>query len=167
MSQRPGFTSTKTTDKITVLRVRFEVFTAVTMKNAVFWDVITCGSCKNWRFGGKYRLHHHGDENQRARNNISSNWQLQHAAKKRRLLQEPLGVTCQKTAFFMHILTLLLMGLWSVQKLQTSNSCRIRFRPCPLIHCFLHSTIGARVPIWEHICAPECRGITAACPVNV
>jgi hypothetical protein len=27
--------------------VRFEVFTAVTMKNSVFWDVTPCGSCKN------------------------------------------------------------------------------------------------------------------------
>jgi hypothetical protein len=32
--------------------VRFEVFTAVTMKNGVFWDVTPCGSCKNLRFGG-------------------------------------------------------------------------------------------------------------------
>jgi hypothetical protein len=32
--------------------VRFEVFTAVTMKNAVFWDVTPCGSCKNRCFGG-------------------------------------------------------------------------------------------------------------------
>jgi hypothetical protein len=32
--------------------VRFEVFTAVTMKNGVFWDVMLCGSCKNRRFGG-------------------------------------------------------------------------------------------------------------------
>jgi hypothetical protein len=32
--------------------VRFEVFTAVTMKNCVFWDVTPCGSCKNRRFGG-------------------------------------------------------------------------------------------------------------------
>jgi hypothetical protein len=32
--------------------VRFEVFTAVTMKNGVFWDVMPCGSCKNRRFGG-------------------------------------------------------------------------------------------------------------------
>jgi hypothetical protein len=31
---------------------RFEVFTAVTMKNGVFWDVTPCGSCKNRRFGG-------------------------------------------------------------------------------------------------------------------
>jgi hypothetical protein len=27
--------------------IRFEVFTAVTMKNDVFWDVKPCGSCKN------------------------------------------------------------------------------------------------------------------------
>jgi hypothetical protein len=26
---------------------RFEVFTAVTMQNAVYWDVTPCGSCKN------------------------------------------------------------------------------------------------------------------------
>jgi hypothetical protein len=32
--------------------VRFEVFTAMTMKNGVFWDVTPCGSCKNRRFGG-------------------------------------------------------------------------------------------------------------------
>jgi hypothetical protein len=31
--------------------VRFEVFTAVTMKNGVFWDVTPCGSCENRRFG--------------------------------------------------------------------------------------------------------------------
>jgi hypothetical protein len=32
--------------------IRFEVFTAVTMKNGVFWDVMPCGSCKNRCFGG-------------------------------------------------------------------------------------------------------------------
>jgi hypothetical protein len=37
--------------------VRFEVFTAVTMKNAVFWDVAPCRFCVNRRFGGTYRLH--------------------------------------------------------------------------------------------------------------
>jgi hypothetical protein len=29
------------------LYVRFEFFTAVTMKNGVFWVVTPCGSCKN------------------------------------------------------------------------------------------------------------------------
>jgi hypothetical protein len=37
--------------------VRFEIFTAVTMKNSVFWDVAPCSSCVNRRFGGTYRLH--------------------------------------------------------------------------------------------------------------
>jgi hypothetical protein len=49
--------------------VRFEVFTAVTMKNGVFWVVTPYGSCKNRR-------------------------------PKRRFLQEPHGVTTQKTPFF-------------------------------------------------------------------
>jgi hypothetical protein len=31
---------------------RFEVFTAVTMNNGVFWVVTPCGSCKDRRFGG-------------------------------------------------------------------------------------------------------------------
>jgi hypothetical protein len=37
--------------------VRFEVSTAVTIKNVVFWDASSCGSCKNRRFGGMHRLH--------------------------------------------------------------------------------------------------------------
>jgi hypothetical protein len=35
----------------------FKVFKAVTMKNAVFWDVMPCGSCKNRRFRGMWCLH--------------------------------------------------------------------------------------------------------------
>jgi hypothetical protein len=42
--------------------VKFEVFTAVTIKNAIFWNVTSCGSCKNQHFGGMYRLHHLGDK---------------------------------------------------------------------------------------------------------
>jgi hypothetical protein len=35
-----------------IKNVGFEVFTAVTMKNAVIWDVAPCRSCEiNWRFG--------------------------------------------------------------------------------------------------------------------
>jgi hypothetical protein len=59
---------------------RFEVFTAVTMKNGVFWVVTPCGSCKNRRFGGSYRLLHQGDKNLWTRNNASSNQQPAHAA---------------------------------------------------------------------------------------
>jgi fatty acid desaturase len=46
---------------------RFEL-----LKNVVFWEVTPCGSCRNRRFVGTYRLHHHGDKNQRTRNNVSS-----------------------------------------------------------------------------------------------
>jgi hypothetical protein len=52
--------------------VEFEVSTAVTMKIAIFWDVMPCRSCKN-HFIGKQHLHHQGDKNWWARNNISSN----------------------------------------------------------------------------------------------
>jgi hypothetical protein len=37
--------------------VRFQVFTAVIVKNAVFCDVASCGSCQSRGFGGIYRLH--------------------------------------------------------------------------------------------------------------
>jgi hypothetical protein len=46
---------------------------AVTMKNAVFWDVTPYGSCKNRRFAGTYHFHHHGESNQQTGNNVSSN----------------------------------------------------------------------------------------------
>jgi hypothetical protein len=36
------------------------------MKNAVFWDVTPCGSCKNLRFGETYRPHHQSDKNRGA-----------------------------------------------------------------------------------------------------
>jgi hypothetical protein len=35
--------------------VRFEVFMAVAVKNVVFWDVTTCGSCKSRHFGEELR----------------------------------------------------------------------------------------------------------------
>jgi hypothetical protein len=33
------------------------------MKNGVFWDVTSCGSCKNRCFGGTWRLLHQSDKN--------------------------------------------------------------------------------------------------------
>jgi hypothetical protein len=51
------------------------------LKNDVFCDVTPCGSCKNRRFGGKYRLLHQGDKNRRTRTDASCNWQQTHAAK--------------------------------------------------------------------------------------
>jgi hypothetical protein len=38
------------------------------MKNWVFCDVTSCGSCKNWRFGENKHLHHQGDKNRWTRN---------------------------------------------------------------------------------------------------
>jgi hypothetical protein len=40
----------------------------VSVLDAIFWDVTPLGSCKNQRFGGKYRLHRQGRKNQRAKN---------------------------------------------------------------------------------------------------
>jgi hypothetical protein len=31
------------------INVRFKVFTAVTMKNGIFWDVTLCGSCSSYK----------------------------------------------------------------------------------------------------------------------
>jgi hypothetical protein len=36
------------------------------MKNVVFWDITSCGFCKNRRFRGTYLIHHQGDKNRRA-----------------------------------------------------------------------------------------------------
>jgi hypothetical protein len=54
--------------------VRFEVFTAVTMKNSVSWDVTPCRFCVNRRFGGTYRLYLHGRKI-RERGTSVSRWQ--------------------------------------------------------------------------------------------
>jgi hypothetical protein len=43
--------------------VGFEVLTVVTMKNAIFWDVVLCGFIINRRFGGMCRLHLQGRRN--------------------------------------------------------------------------------------------------------
>jgi hypothetical protein len=51
-------------------------------KNAVFWDVTPCLSCKNRRFGGMYRINHKVDKIQRTGNNVNINYQPKHAAKK-------------------------------------------------------------------------------------
>jgi hypothetical protein len=42
----------KSIQKVNYLTRSFEVFTAVNMKNGVFFHVMPGGSCKNLRFGG-------------------------------------------------------------------------------------------------------------------
>jgi hypothetical protein len=39
----------------------------MTMKNAVFWDVTSCGSCKSRRVGGTDPVHRQGDNQELAR----------------------------------------------------------------------------------------------------
>jgi hypothetical protein len=41
------------TEYLNIIHMRFEIFTAVTMKNVVFWDVAPCRACVNRRFGGR------------------------------------------------------------------------------------------------------------------
>jgi hypothetical protein len=53
-------TETDPVSETLCLYVIYEVFTAGTMKNVVFWDVALCRSCVNRRFGGTYCLHLHG-----------------------------------------------------------------------------------------------------------
>jgi hypothetical protein len=50
------------TEPSRLMIVRFEVFAAVTMRNAFFLDVMPCGSGKNRRFGGTNCLLHQGDK---------------------------------------------------------------------------------------------------------
>jgi hypothetical protein len=47
----------------------FWILITLPNKNYVFCYMTSCGSCKNRRFRGKYRLHHQGWKNQRAGNN--------------------------------------------------------------------------------------------------
>jgi hypothetical protein len=41
-----------------------DVKVGIYIGKGVFWDVASCGSCKNQRFGGTWRLLHQGDKNQ-------------------------------------------------------------------------------------------------------
>jgi hypothetical protein len=49
--------------KLMFIFVKFEVFTAVTMKSAAYWDVTSCGSYKNQHSGGMYRPYYQGEKN--------------------------------------------------------------------------------------------------------
>jgi hypothetical protein len=63
-TQKPERRTVNKSDSMTnTYIVRSEVSMAVTMKNAVFWDVTPRAYCMNRRFGGTWRLHHQGDNN--------------------------------------------------------------------------------------------------------
>jgi hypothetical protein len=75
------------------------------MKNAVFWDVTSCGSCKNRRFGGTYRLLHHGGRVSGLGTVLTVITLLVEAIRSSEpsVLKEQHSVTSQKTSFFMVI----------------------------------------------------------------
>jgi hypothetical protein len=88
----------------------------ILLRNAVFCDMMPCGSCKNRRFGRTYRLHHQSIFSQRDSvlddANIPTSLILitlimdsirsseASVPPKRLFLQVLLGVTSKKTAFF-------------------------------------------------------------------
>jgi hypothetical protein len=82
--------------------VRFEVSTAVTMKNAVFWDMMLCRSCVNQRFGGTYHFHLQGRKIHKRGTSVSR-WPQ---PLKRWFTQDLHDTTSQKTAFYKEIVYL-------------------------------------------------------------
>jgi hypothetical protein len=75
--------------------LRFEIFTAATMKNAAFRNVAPGRSCVNRRFGGTYHLHLHGRKI-RERGTSVCMWLQTELS---RFTQHLHGATSQKTAF--------------------------------------------------------------------
>jgi hypothetical protein len=73
---------------------RFEVFAAVTMMNAVSWDMMPYGSCAIRRFGGTYLLSH--TLMMQATSSSETSVILLHIPED----GESHGVISQKTAFF-------------------------------------------------------------------
>jgi hypothetical protein len=70
------------------------------LKNDLTWDVTQCGSCKNQRFGGTYRLLLQGDRIGELGTTLAlTSYRRTLRTPKRRFLQEPHGLTYQKTAF--------------------------------------------------------------------
>jgi hypothetical protein len=83
--------------------VRFEVSTAVTMKKTVFWHVTPCGSCKNDLSEELspfiIRITRSGELG----TTILVTLMMEGlSSPKLQFVQEPQGVTCQKTEFFRH-----------------------------------------------------------------
>jgi hypothetical protein len=84
--------------------VRFEIFKAVIMKKALFWDLAPCRCGVNRRFGGKYRLHLQGrrkNKKIRKRRTSESRCKQTNGISNISLLAPTLtGATSLKTAFF-------------------------------------------------------------------
>jgi hypothetical protein len=101
---------------------RFEVLTEVTMNNAVFWGVMPCGSCENRRLRGTYCLHYQGDENRRARNNVSTKYLPKHAVFLRSVLR--LLVTANDVPSLTILVTLMMDAMRSSETLVLTRATR-------------------------------------------
>jgi hypothetical protein len=75
-----------------IVYVIFEVFTALTVKNAVFWDVAPCRYCVIRRFGGTCHLEI------RSQSFLPWRWR-QYIPPKHRFIQDVHGAASQKTAW--------------------------------------------------------------------
>jgi hypothetical protein len=63
--RRVAFVRTDVKEELSTSFIRVTIGKLGTkLKNGVFWVVTPCGSCKNRRFGGTWRLLHQGDKNQ-------------------------------------------------------------------------------------------------------
>jgi hypothetical protein len=100
--------------------VRFEVFTALTMKNAVFWDVAPYSSCVNRCFGGTYHLHLQGGCRR-------------YVPPKRQFTQALHGATSQKNLFFILVIVVPAPHHKAVRldEDQCLASCPGNFNPIP------------------------------------
>jgi hypothetical protein len=108
--------------------VRSEVYMAVTMKNAVLWDVTPCCFCKNRRFGGTWRLHHQGDKNRWTRNNFSSNYVAKDT------FCEEIIVTANTVVSSLILVTLLMEGLRSSETSILTRERRCKITEGDILH---------------------------------
>jgi hypothetical protein len=78
----------------------------MTMKNAIFWDAMSCGSCKNRHFRGTYSLHHCSVRRLLVTANVVPTppilvtLMMEALCSSEMFLQEPHGVTSQKMVYF-------------------------------------------------------------------
>jgi hypothetical protein len=85
------------------------------MKNGVFWDVTPCGSCKNRRFWGTWRLLHQGDKNRWNRNNT---WRMVSSGLLRRVTLVRTDVSEEPFASFIRVTKI---GALGTTQAATSN----------------------------------------------
>jgi hypothetical protein len=114
------------------------------IKNAVSWDITQCGSCKNRRFGGLSSSIIRVARISEIGTTLAVNWQPMHRLRltlflvhwfsshwwwrryippKRRFLQEPHGVTSQKTVFFVVTVVKTSNLTWHVFRLEEITVC--------------------------------------------